>query len=293
VFGATGAQGGSVVRALLRQPSTWKVVALTRNVDSEKAKELKSLGAELRSCDMSKPEDVEAVLKGSYAVFGVTDFWGTGGSKEAEVAQGINIVNGAKKAGVQHLVLSALDSPTKITNGKIAVPHFDSKAEFQEHLINSGVPYTIVQAAAYFENAKGMVKPNAEGHLSITLPIPADSKFAQFSVAETGLVVRAVLDAREKYLGKKIAIVGDVISGNDIAATLSKQIGKPVTVNQVPEKVFASFGFPGAEEIANMFTYFDEYGYYGEKVNKRDIWEGKAVAPELSTFAQWAAKNWN
>lgn len=290
VFGATGQQGGPVAQALLREPSKWKVVVLTRDAKSDKAEKLRALGAEVRACDLTKPEDVEAGLKGAYGVFGVTDFWASR-SSEAEIQQGKNIIDAAKKVGVEHLVLSTLEDTVKISEGKRNVEHFVSKAHLEEYLVKSGVPYTTVQPASYYENFKLTVKPNKDGVLEFTLPVAGDYKYANYSVADTGVIVAAVLADKAKYLGKKIAMTGDVISPNEIAAILSKQFGKPVKYNSVPEKVFASFPFPGAAELANMFGWFNEYGYYGETKTGRDILlEGKQVA-HLQSFAEWA-QNW-
>lgn len=279
-----------MVRALLSDPAKkWRVVALTRDKNSEKAQELSKLykdNVNVVACDLNNASDVESALKGAYGVFGLTDFWAAH-SADIEIQQGKNIIDASKKVGVKHLVFSSLEDTVKVSKGARNVPHFVSKAKAEEHLHASNVPYTVVEPAAYYENMQFMVKPGKDGVLEFTLPIPADSKFAQFAVEDTGLVVAKVLESADAYRGKRIALVGDKLSPSEMAATLSKHFGKEVRFNSVPEKVFATFPFPGADELANMFNYFHEFGYFGEKVNSRDIWEGKAIAP-LRTFAEWA-----
>lgn len=286
VLGATGAQGASVVDHLLKAGG-WKIRGVTRKPEGDPAKKLAAKGVEVVAADAADKESLAKAFQGAYAVFGVTNFYET--TPEGEVQQGKNIVDAAKAAGVQHLVFSSLNNANKISGGKRKVPHFTTKGQIAEYMFQSGVPSTGVQPACYYENWTTWFapKPNESGTLQFTTNLHSDSKFAVVSIAELGGVVAEVLAHKDKYVGKDIAIAGDYITPNEMAAQLTQSLGKEVKHCEVPEKVFAGFGFPFADELADMFGWFNDYGYYGEKTTKQDIWEGKSIYPHLSSFKQW------
>jgi len=285
VVGVTGAQGSAVAKALLK--SGWKVRGLTRDPNSAKSKIIKDLGVELVAADISKAEDLEKAFAGVDAVFAVTNFYEAG--EEGEKAQGKLMADIAKKQKVGHFIYSSLENSNKISGGKNKVPHFTAKAEVDEYVETIGIPATPVQIACYYENFTTYFAPkkNADGVYEFTLPVPADSKIALGSVADLGPVVAKVLDNKDQYAGKKIAVAGDYLTPDEIAATFAKVWGVKVRANIVPFETFAAFGFPFAAEFADMFSWFHSFGYYAEKVTNRDIWEGKKVYPEVLTFEQF------
>jgi len=289
VVGATGAQGKGVVDALLKN-GKWAVRALTRSVDSAAAKSLKSRGVEVVAADWTKSEDMDRAFKGAYGVFLMTS--PQEGGFEKEEIHGKLAVDSAKKNNVSHLVFSSLENPEKISGGKNRVPHFTSKARVAEYMFKSGLPATGVQIACYYENWASYFQPRQgpTGEYDMVLPIPTDSKFAIGSVADLGKVVEKVFEDKPKYLGKTISVAGDYLSTGEIAGILSKAWGKKVNAKQIPGEVFSTF-FPLAGEIADMFSWFDGFGYCGEKVNKRDIFEGKKIVPELKTFEQYVKES--
>ncbi|HET7101492.1 MAG TPA: NmrA family NAD(P)-binding protein, partial [Terriglobia bacterium] len=124
VTGATGAQGGGVVRHLLKG-GKFKIRCLTRKPESEKASALVQAGTEIVRGDLGNPESLQAAMKGCYGVFGVTNFWE---HFEKEAFHGKNLVDAVKKAGIKHFVFSTLPSVRKHSEGKLEVPHFDLKA---------------------------------------------------------------------------------------------------------------------------------------------------------------------
>jgi hypothetical protein len=169
VTGATGLQGGAVARHLLKLGKP-EVRCLTRRPDSEAAKTFKQLGAEVVKADLDDPASLKSVLRGCTGVFGVTDFW------EAflrEYDQGVNLIDAASEAGVGHLVLSTLPSAAKVSNGAIAVPHFETKARMEEHVRLRGVPFTFVHVAFYFENFINYFPPQrqADGNYGFGFPL--------------------------------------------------------------------------------------------------------------------------
>jgi len=285
VIGATGAQGGAVANALLAD-GHWTVRALTRKPDSDEAQALKAKGAEVVAADITKAEDLTRALTGVYAVFVVTTIYG---GYEGEINQFKLIFDVAKQQHVSHVISSSLENSDKISGGKNKIPFFTAKALADDHLFASGVTASAVQIAGYYENFLGFLSPKqtAEGTYELSIPVPVDSKYALASVADLGHVVLKVLENKEKYAGKKIAVAGDYLTPAEIAATFSKVWGKPVHANFIPPEIYAKFGFPFAEEFADMFSFFHSFGYYGEKVNNRDIWEGKKVYPGLKTFEQF------
>jgi len=271
----------------------WAVRALTRKVDSDAAKHLKNQGVEVVAADLNKAEDLERAFSGAHGVFIVTSSFESG--IEAEIKQGQLAVDIAKKQNVSHFVYSSLDNSEKISGGKNKVHHFTSKAKVDEYILKSGIPATSVQIACYYENFTTFFvpKPNAEGIYEFALPIPTDSKFAIGSVADLGNVVAKVFENRELYLGKTIAVAGDYRSSSELATTLSHVWGKPVRANYIPTDVFGKFPFPHAEELADMFSWFHHFGYYGEKVSGRDVFEGKKIYPALKTFEEWAKEKFS
>jgi len=285
VVGATGSQGGSVADVLLAS-GRYSVRALTRKPDSPVALALKAKGAEVVGADISKKEDLLKAFHGAYAVFAVTSYWETG--LEVELDQGKKMADAAKEQNVSHYIYSSLVDTRAISGGKREVPHFWGKASIDEHIFASGLVATSVQIACYYENWAGWFIPKwNEKDQVYEFTIPITGKFAVGSVGDLGPVVLSILDNKEKYAGKTVAVAGDLIAGDEVAAAFTRQWGKPVRCNYVPEKVFASFGFPGAAELADMFGFFEDYGYFGEKVNGTDIWEGKKIYPNMLTFEEW------
>src|SRR6266853_1686532 len=230
VTGATGLQGGGVARCLLKQGKS-AVRCLTRRPDSEAAKTLTQLGAAVVQADLDDPASLKSALKGCTGVFGVTNFWEV---FLREYDQGVNLIDAASEAGVGHLVLSTLPSAAKISNGAIAVPHFETKARMEEHVRLRGVPFTFVHVAFYLENFINYLPPQrqADGNCGFGFPL-ADAQLAALAVDDTGGVVTTIFENRAEFLGETVEIVGDQMSAQQFAQIMSRVLRRKVTYNHI------------------------------------------------------------
>ena len=287
VFGATGQQGGSVARALLAKG--YKVRAVTRNPDNPKAKELQAKGAELVQVkNMDDAASLEAAIKGAYGVFLVTNYWGMLAENPAtaydrEIAQGKLAGDLCKKVGVKHLVYSGLEYVKEII-GK-PCPHFDAKGIVEKYLDETGVPNTSTRYSFYFDNFATMLAPQKNDNGTYTLTLPMKKAMDGIGVEDGGPAVAAIFDKPEEYIGKKIGFSGDKLTLSEYMAIISKVTGKTVTYNEVPYEVFAKFPFPGADDIAAMFEFYD----VGNP--DRSIEKTRELNPSTLSFQQWAEKN--
>ena len=285
VFGATGSQGNSIVNALLQ--GGFKVRAVTRNPDSEKAKVLKAAGADAVKGDLNDAASIAAAVQGVYGVFLVTDFWGLFRQNQEtafdiEIAQGKTVADACKAAGVQHVVYSGLD-PVKDLIG-IDCPHFDSKATVEKYLDEIGVPNTSVRYPFYFDNFL-VVPPQKQEDGSFVMTWPMDGPMYAISVADGGPFVAACFKNPEKSLGKKVGIAGDKLTFHEYAAIISKVSGKTVKYNQVSPEDFSKFPFPEADDYAAMFQFF------GSGKMERDVTLTQRLNPKTQDFEQYAAAN--
>ncbi|HKJ79471.1 MAG TPA: NmrA/HSCARG family protein, partial [Prolixibacteraceae bacterium] len=221
VVGATGAQGGGLVRAILNQKdSGFAVRAITRNADSDKAKELKKLGAEIVEADVNDKQSLVKAFDGAYGAFCVTFFW-EHFSPEKENQHAKNMAEAAKEAGVQHVMWSTLEDTRKWMSledermptlmGKYKVPHFDAKGEANAYFKESGVPFTLLYTSFYWDNfiyfGLGPQK-GPDGKLAITFPMK-DKKLPGIAAEDIGKTAFGIFKAADKYQGKSIGIVGE------------------------------------------------------------------------------------
>lgn len=299
VIGATGAQGGGLVRAILNDPNReFSVRAITRNTTSDKAQVLKALGAELVSADVEDKASLVNAFKGAYGAFCVTFFW-EHFSPEKEIEHAKNMAEAAKQAGVKHVMWSTLEDTRKwvpeedesmpTLMGKYKVPHFDAKGEADQYFVNSGVPYTLLLTSFYWDNfiyfGMGPQK-GPDGNLGITFPL-ADKKLPGIAAADIGKCAFGVFKAGEKYKGKLIGISGEHLTGKQMADGFTKVLGTNVQYNAVPAEMYRKFGFPGAEDLGSMFKFKADYEDYFCGV--RNVDESKALNPEILSFDAWLA----
>jgi uncharacterized protein YbjT (DUF2867 family) len=301
VLGATGAQGSGLVRAILNDHnSEFKVRAITRNIDSEKAKALASLGAEVVSADLDNLESLKNAFKNAYGVYAVTNFW-EHFSPEKEIAQVKNIAEAAKSSGVKHTIWSTLEDTRKwvplsdnrlpTLMEKYKVPHFDGKGESNHFFTDYGVPTTFMLTSFYWDNIIyfGMEpKKGEDGKYNFTIPM-GDKKLPGIAAEDIGKCAYGIFKKGNEYIGKTVAIAGEHPTGKQMANTLSKVLGKDIIYNSVPFDVYRGFGFPGAEDIGNMFQFKYDFEDYFCGIRKLD--ESKNLNPELQSFEMWARKN--
>ncbi|MEO6545735.1 MAG: NmrA/HSCARG family protein [Nitrospiraceae bacterium] len=301
VVGATGAQGGGLVRAILNETNGGFIVrAITRDVQSDKAKGLAALGAEVVAADVDNPETVKRAFTGAYGVFCLTNFW-EHFSPEKELAQAKSQAQAAKDAGVQHVVWSTLEDTRKwvplsdhrmpTLMGKYKVPHFDSKGEADAEFTKLGVPTTFLLTSFYWDNLIhfGMgPKRGPDGTLAFTLPMD-DKKLPGIAAEDIGKCALGIFKKGREYIGKTVGIAGEHLTGTQMAAVLAKALGQSVRYNAVTPEIYRSFGFRGADDLGNMFQFKRDF----ESIfcGARNLDQSRALNPALQTFDRWLAQN--
>jgi uncharacterized protein YbjT (DUF2867 family) len=301
VVGATGAQGGGLVRAILSDKGgPFAARAITRDVNSDKAKELARLGAEVVAADVDDVESLKKAFKGVYGAYCVTFFWAHF-SPEKEKTNARAMAEAAKFAGIQHAIWSTFEdtrksiplSDTRMPTlmGSYKVPHFDAKAEADRFFTDLGVPTTFLLTSFYWENLIyfGMgPKRGPDGKLAITLPM-GDKKLASMASEDIGRCAYGIFKKGRELIGKTVGVAGEHLTGAQMAAALTKALGQEVRYNEVPPDVYRSFGFPGAEDLGNMFQFKRDFQqlYNGA----RDLNVSRSLNPALQTFDAWLVKN--
>jgi len=285
VVGATGQQGGAVVRAL-RAGNQFKVRALTRNPAKHR-----ELADEVVEADLNRPETLKSAFAGAHGVFLVTNFQEHGAE---ELKQATAAVRAAKDAGVKHLVWSTLPDVEAISKGKLHVPHFTGKAKVDRIVKEAGFAnYTFVIAPFYYQNLIGVLGPQKQpnGSVGWTIPLdPAVRSIHMGDITELGdLVAGAFAHPDQAGHGEYLPLVGDFLSFNEIIDRL-KQQGHNFSFHQVPKDVFAGF-FPGAAEIAEMFAYFQAHTYLGSDSRDQIALANKVSGRQATNFLAWARAN--
>jgi uncharacterized protein YbjT (DUF2867 family) len=300
VFGATGAQGGGLAHALLADKTgDFAVRAVTRKPASEAAKALRAAGAEIVVADMDDAASVARALQGTYGAYCVTNFW-EHFSPDRELAQAKAMADGAVAAGVQHVIWSTLEDTRTIfpadgarmpvLMGKYNVPHFDAKGEANRFFVGR-VPTTLVNTSFYWDNLIhfGMgPKKGADGALAITLPM-GDKRMSGIAAEDIGKCVAGIFKGGTANVGKTFGLAGEHLTGAQMAAALTKALGQPVKYNAVSPAAYRGFGFPGAEDLGNMFQFYAEFEDYF--TNARPVAVARQLNPELQDFAAFLGKN--
>ena len=301
VFGATGAQGGGLVRAILAdKTSEFAVRAVTRNANSEKAKALEELGAEVVVADIDDSDSIAKALKGSYGAYFVTFFW-EHFSAEKEKQEVINFINEAKKANLKHVIWSTLedtrnwipldDDRMPTLHGKYKVPHFDGKGEADQLFLDAGLPVTLLRTSFYWDNFIyfGMGPKKADdGNYYFAFPMD-DKKLAGIAAEDIGKCAYGIFKIGNSVIGKTIGIAGDKLSGYEMAEKFSKTLGKNVIFNNVTPEAYRNFGFPGADDLGNMFQFKRDFN---KDFNaQRDTKYSLELNPELQSFDKWLTVN--
>lgn len=301
VFGATGAQGGGVAHAILQdQNSEFAVRAVTRNPDSDKAKELANMGAEVVTADIDDKGSIRKALEGAYGAYFVTFFWAHF-SPEKELAEAKSMAEAAKAAGLQHVIWSTLEDTRKwvpldddrmpTLQGKYKVPHFDAKGEADHFFTDLGVPTTFLRASFYWDNfiyfGSGP-KKGPDGKLYLTFPMD-DKKMAGIASEDIGKCAYGIFKRGKELIGQTIGVAGEQLSGQEMAEAMSKAIGQEIIYNNVSPDTFRGFGFPGADDLGNMFQFYRDFDEVCNSV--RDVKYSKELNPELKNFDMWLAEN--
>ncbi len=301
VMGATGSQGSGLVQAILDDPNGGFVArAVTRDVNSDKAKALAKKGAHVVAADLDNQESINRAFAGAYGAYCVTFFWAHF-SPDKEQAHARAMANAAKHANLKHVIWSTLEDTRKLVplsdnrmptlQGKYKCPHFDSKGESDHFFTDLGLPVTFLNTTFYWDNMYlfGMgPKKGADGKYTLTFPI-GDKRMSGIAAEDIGKIAYGIFKKGQQYIGKRVSVAGEHLTGKQMAASLSKALGKDVHYNEVSPDAYRKFGFPGAEDLGNMFQYYRDFE--AQFVGARDLNVARSLDPALQSFDQWLAKN--
>jgi uncharacterized protein YbjT (DUF2867 family) len=304
VVGATGAQGGGLARAILRDPAGGFVArALTRHVDSQQAKALAGGGAEVVFADIDDVETVTRAFAGAAAAFCVTNFW-EHFSPEREIAQARSMAQAAQRAGVRHVIWSTLEDtrrwvplqdprmPTLMRRYK--VPHFDAKGEANQIFAELGIPTTFLLTSFYWDNLvhfPGMGPGRqADGTLAIRLPM-GDRKLPGIASEDIGRCAYGVFKRGRDFIGRTVGIAGEQLTGAEMATKLTTVLGRTIAFVDVPPDLYRTLDIPHAAELGNMFQF--KHDFQAAFCGARDVALSRSINPSLQTFAMWLRDNAN
>ncbi|WP_439882130.1 NmrA/HSCARG family protein [Pontibacter sp. MBLB2868] len=301
VFGATGAQGGGVAKAILQDSnSEFAVRAVTRDPGSDKAKELATMGAEVVQADIDDKQSMKQALKDAYGAYFVTFFWAHF-SPEKEYAEAQSMAEAAKEAKLQHVIWSTLEDTRKwvplednrmpTLQGKYKVPHFDAKGEADHFFTDLEVPTTFLRASFYWDNFIyfGMgPKKGPDGKLYLTLPI-GDKKMAGIASEDIGKCAYGIFKRGKELIGKTVGVAGGQLTGQEMAQAFTRVLGKDVIYNSITPEEFRNLGFQGADDLGNMFQFYRDFDDVCNSV--RDVRFSKELNPALKSFDMWLDEN--
>ncbi|RJQ75532.1 MAG: NmrA/HSCARG family protein [Desulfobacteraceae bacterium] len=301
VVGATGAQGGGLVRAIMNDARGGITArAITRDVHSEKAKKLAELGAEVVAADVDDPRSLKNAFDGAHGAYCVTFFW-EHFSPDKELTHARALAEAAQAARIEHVIWSTLEDTRKwvplednrmpTLMGKYKVPHFDGKGEANAIFTGLGLPVTLLNTSFYWDNLIyfGMgPKKGPDGKLAITMPM-ADKKLPGIAAEDIGKCAYGIFKRGREFIGQTVGIAGEFLTGAQMAAALTRALGRQVNYNAIEPEVFRDLGFPGAEDLGNMFQFKRDF----EPIfcGARSIELSRSLNPELQTFEDWLARN--
>jgi uncharacterized protein YbjT (DUF2867 family) len=299
VVGATGAQGGGLVRAILADAAGgFSARALTRNPRAEKARQLADAGADVVFADLDDAASVERAFSGAFAAFCLTDYW-EHCSPARELSQAQTMAAAARHAGPRHVIWSTLEDsrrwmaldddrmPTILR--KYKVPHFDAKGEANQFFLDAGVPTTFLLTSFYWDNLIhfGMgPRRREDGRLAITFPMD-DKKLPGIAVEDIGRSAYGIFKRGEEFIGRTVGIAGEHLTCAEMAGSLTHALGEEVHYDAVSPDAYRSLGFGGAGDLANMFQFKRDF----QEVfcSARDVALSRHLNPALQTFEQWLA----
>lgn len=301
VIGATGAQGGGLMRALQASPDGRHAArALTRRPVSDAALALAAGGAEVVHADLDDEESLVRAFEGMHGVFAVTNYW-EHHSPQAEQRQARNVALAAKRARVRHVVWSTLedtralvpldDPRMPILGGRYKVPHMDAKGEANAVFDELGVPATFLYTSFYWDNLIhfGMApRRGADGSLVFTLPL-GEARLPGIAAADIGACALALFRQGNDAIGRHVGIAGEHLSGAQMAQALGRALGEPVRYQSMAFGDYARLDFPGAPDLANMFQY--KHDFNDRYCTSRPVAATKSLHPELQDFDRWLARH--
>ena len=272
VTGATGRQGGAVIRHML--PKGWKLRAITRDPGSHAARALTQKGVEVVQGDLGDPSSVARAAAGVYGIYSVQDFWAVGAKRE--VQQGKNVADAAKKAGLKHLVYSSVGGAERNTG----IPHWESKWEIEKHIRSLGLPATVFRPVTFME---GYYIDQVEIGLlkgKLVDAVQGDKPYQTIATDDIGGFVALAFERPAEFIGKELEIAGSELTNSEAARVFSRVLGKPVKFQKFPLLLVR---LVLGKEFYQMFRWFNEAGY------KANISGLRRAYPEvrLQTLEEW------
>jgi uncharacterized protein YbjT (DUF2867 family) len=301
VLGATGAQGGGLARSILADPGGgYAVRALTRDPATDAARELARLGAEVVRADVDDRASLREAFRGAHGAFCVTFFWAHM-SPDRELADAKALAEAARDAGVRHAIWSTLEDTRRwvplsdermpTLGGRWKVPHFDAKGEADRFFADAGVPTTYLLTSFYWDNfiAFGMgPKRGPDGTLVLSFPI-GTAKLPGIAAEDIGRCAYAIFRQGTAAVGKRIGIAGGMLSGAEMVAAMSRALGQPVRFQDLPPEAYRKLGFPGADDLGNMFQF--KRDFERDFCGARSVEGSRALNPQLQSFDDWLSRN--
>ena len=272
VTGATGRQGGAVVRHLLTKG--WKIRALTRDPGSVAAQALTARSVEVVRGDLDDPASLEKAVRGTYGVYSVQDFWSVGARRE--IQQGKNLADAAKSAGIHHFVYSSVGGVERNSG----IGHWETKWEIEKHIRRLALPATMLRPVALMDNY--YIDQVEIGILKGKLmdPIRADKPYQTIASDDIGAFAALAFERPKEFIGMELEIAGSELTNVEAARVFSRVLGKPVRFQRLPMPMVRLFL---GKEFYQMFRWFNEAGF------KADIAGLRSTYPEihLQTLEEW------
>ncbi|EJD46337.1 NAD(P)-binding protein [Auricularia subglabra TFB-10046 SS5] len=258
VHGATGRQGGSVVRTLAA--AGFKFRAAVRDPDAPKARELAAIpGVELVTVNLDDVQTLVAAYQGADAVFGLTV------PSDDEVTQGKNMADAAKAAGVRHFVWSGLESVQRRTKGEMSAKFFDDKALVSDYIASIGLPATILLLGAFMENYvyfPGYCTVDEDSTIVLTMgPGLSNIKFPMLRAEkDTGEAVRIILSHPDAFAGQEVVIGHHLLTVEEQADIVAKISGRKARAGP-------PMSFPTVPEVEKMYSFCNDprFGMYTDR----------------------------
>lgn len=301
VFGATGNQGGSVIKHILSDPElskVYKIRAVTRDQSSVKARDLASSDVEVVTGDPDDRDSLRKILSGTHTVFAMTTSNYAGEEGHSEINQGKNIVDAAIAEGVQFLIWSSLPSPTKISEGKYThVTSFDHKASIEDYIRSKPIKSAFYAPGSFMQNFATIMKPHPswknDGTYVIARPVAASTKLPLVDIAgDTGKFVTAILANPDGFEGKTICGASKLYSMEEQAQIMAQQTGKTIAYQQIPSEQYKSYLPPNnVDELMDMLLYQEEFGYYGSETESLVKWSVESARGTPISFEDFLKQN--
>ncbi|CAF1054668.1 unnamed protein product [Rotaria sordida] len=295
IVGATGAQGGAVVRSLV-ETGKYKIRGLTRDSTSDKAHVLKHLSddIEMVTCDITNSDDVIRAFKDSWAIFALTDYWSQPNQPEAEMQQGIIMADAAALLKIPYYIFSTVEDVNKLSDGKLDAPHFSQKAKIRDYIKEKypNLKTIYVEPGCYMQNWRNFpsLAKLHNGTLVFSAPLNPTAKLHLVDIDDIGPIVREILENPEKFVGQDICICAEEINFEDVPKIFTRVTGIPAIAKTLTEEEFRAantwLSKSAQDDLFNMYKWYEEYGYYG----KDKDWTSGQKLTKLNTFEQWLKK---